>query len=186
MSSFDDPHFFVSGNLALNFIGTLIGRRDERRDMVRTPAALADWIRASGLLDSAPECDDATVRAAVELREAAYRLARAVMSGEALVDADRRRINTVARGPIPDTALRPDGTVQRTGDAARALAAVARSAVELFGDPERGRIKECGREGCTRLYLDTSRGAARRWCDMAVCGNRAKSAAFRARHAELS
>ncbi|RJO76891.1 CGNR zinc finger domain-containing protein [Nocardia panacis] len=35
-----------------------------------------------------------------------------------------------------------------------------------------------------RRYLDTSRGNARRWCDMTICGNRAKSAAFRARHGD--
>ncbi|WP_067695228.1 CGNR zinc finger domain-containing protein [Nocardia jejuensis] len=184
MSHFDDPHFFVSGNLALNFIGTLSGRRAEQRDMVRTPAALGDWIRASGLLDRAPECDDATVGDAATLREAAYRLAQAAMAGEAFPDADRRLVNTVARGGIPEATLRPDGTVHHTGSAAHALAAIARSAVELLGGAERERIKECGREGCTRLYIDTSRGGSRRWCDMTVCGNRAKSAAFRARHAE--
>ncbi|MEU8899348.1 ABATE domain-containing protein [Nocardia sp. NPDC048505] len=182
--TFDDPHYFVSGNLALNFIGTVIGRRHERLDMVRTPAALGDWIHSAGILDSVPDCDDAVVREAADLREAAYRLARAVMAGEAFTDADRRLINTVARGATPETTLGPDGTVQRTGSAAQAMTAIARSAVELFGDPDRARIKECGREGCTRLYLDTSRGSSRRWCDMAVCGNRAKSAAFRARHTE--
>ncbi|WP_245560246.1 CGNR zinc finger domain-containing protein [Nocardia asiatica] len=30
--------------------------------------------------------------------------------------------------------------------------------------------------------MDTSRGGSRRWCDVTLCGNRAKSAAFRARH----
>jgi predicted RNA-binding Zn ribbon-like protein len=31
------------------------------------------------------------------------------------------------------------------------------------------------------LFIDRTRGAARRWCSMAVCGNRAKQAAYRKR-----
>ncbi|WP_443691321.1 CGNR zinc finger domain-containing protein [Pseudomonas sp.] len=35
------------------------------------------------------------------------------------------------------------------------------------------KIKQC--EGCTWLFIDTSKNHRRRWCSMATCGNRAKA-----------
>ena len=49
---------------------------------------------------------------------------------------------------------------------------VALSAAELLVSPQRARVKACA--GCGWLFLDVSRPGTRRWCDMAVCGNRAK------------
>ena len=40
-------------------------------------------------------------------------------------------------------------------------------------------VRRC--ERCTMWFLDVSRGHGRRWCSMAICGNRAKAAAYRAR-----
>jgi predicted RNA-binding Zn ribbon-like protein len=42
-------------------------------------------------------------------------------------------------------------------------------------------VRKCEGEGCTLWFLDLSKAHARRWCSMAVCGNRAKAAAHRAR-----
>jgi predicted RNA-binding Zn ribbon-like protein len=42
-------------------------------------------------------------------------------------------------------------------------------------------IKACEGKVCTLLFLDETQRHARRWCSMAVCGNRAKAAAFAAR-----
>ena len=42
-------------------------------------------------------------------------------------------------------------------------------------------IKACEGPGCTLLFADHTRGHARRWCSMAICGNRAKQAAHRQR-----
>ncbi|MGX1763248.1 ABATE domain-containing protein, partial [Streptomyces lydicus] len=42
---------FVSGNLALDFAGTVKARSTTFDDDLRTPAVLADWFRAAELLD---------------------------------------------------------------------------------------------------------------------------------------
>ena len=42
-------------------------------------------------------------------------------------------------------------------------------------------IKACEGPACTLLFADHTRGRARRWCSMAICGNRAKQAAHRER-----
>ncbi|WP_429021473.1 CGNR zinc finger domain-containing protein [Bradyrhizobium sp. I1.14.4] len=47
---------------------------------------------------------------------------------------------------------------------------------ESFSD-----IKACEGPTCTMVFADHTRARARRWCSMAVCGNRAKQAAHRSR-----
>lgn len=42
-------------------------------------------------------------------------------------------------------------------------------------------VKACEGPSCTLLFKDHTRGRARRWCNMAICGNRAKQAAHRER-----
>jgi len=42
-------------------------------------------------------------------------------------------------------------------------------------------VKACKGPTCTLLFADHTRGRARRWCSMAICGNRAKQAAHRQR-----
>ena len=55
------------------------------------------------------------------------------------------------------------------------LAATARieSAAELLVSEKINSVKSCG--GCGWLFLDTTKSGRRRWCDMRICGNRAKS-----------
>lgn len=42
-------------------------------------------------------------------------------------------------------------------------------------------VKACEGPACTLLFADHTRARARRWCSMAICGNRAKQAAHRHR-----
>jgi predicted RNA-binding Zn ribbon-like protein len=42
-------------------------------------------------------------------------------------------------------------------------------------------VKACEGHACTLLFADRTRRRARRWCSMAICGNRAKQAAHRSR-----
>ena len=55
-----------------------------------------------------------------------------------------------------------------------ALGSIALAAVELFTEGDFSRIKECGGHACGWLFYDTSKNNRRRWCEMEVCGNRAK------------
>jgi predicted RNA-binding Zn ribbon-like protein len=42
-------------------------------------------------------------------------------------------------------------------------------------------VKACEGHICTLMFVDRTRGRARRWCSMAACGNRAKQATHRNR-----
>lgn len=63
------------------------------------------------------------------------------------------------------------------------LAAIARSAAELLVEGANAPIRRCANPSCRLFFYDDSRTHRRRWCSMAVCGNRHKAAAFLRRHA---
>jgi predicted RNA-binding Zn ribbon-like protein len=53
------------------------------------------------------------------------------------------------------------------------LAAIARSAIEVVGGPDRGRVRVCRAPGCGTFFLAGRAGQV--WCS-AACGNRARVA----------
>jgi predicted RNA-binding Zn ribbon-like protein len=58
------------------------------------------------------------------------------------------------------------------------LAAIARSAAELIVEGTNAPIKRCADPKCRLFFYDDSRTRQRRWCSMALCGNRHKVAEF--------
>jgi len=63
------------------------------------------------------------------------------------------------------------------------LAAIARSAAEIVAEGPEARVRICANPDCGLLFYDASRTKRRRWCSMAVCGNRHKVASFARKHA---
>ncbi|MBX6384017.1 MAG: CGNR zinc finger domain-containing protein, partial [Microbispora sp.] len=43
------------------------------------------------------------------------------------------------------------------------------------------RLKVCAESTCQWAFIDSSKNRSRSWCSMRVCGNRAKTRAYRAR-----
>jgi predicted RNA-binding Zn ribbon-like protein len=84
--------------------------------------------------------------------------------------------------------LQWDGTAWRLGFVAREeslvwlLAAIARSGAELIAEGASQNLKRCANPECPILFYDDSRTHRRRWCSMALCGNRSKVAAFARRN----
>jgi predicted RNA-binding Zn ribbon-like protein len=58
---------------------------------------------------------------------------------------------------------------------------IAKAMADLVCDEDFTYVRACEGHDCTLLFVDRTRGHARRWCSMAVCGNRAKQAAHRER-----
>ena len=49
---------FVSGNLALDYVGTLNERFSSRVEQLNTPADFGDWLVRAALVDRAPEVSE--------------------------------------------------------------------------------------------------------------------------------
>ena len=45
-----------------------------------------------------------------------------------------------------------------------------------------GRVRACAALDCGWWFLDDTKNASRRWCDMKICGNRQKVRSYRERH----
>ena len=80
-------------------------------------------------------------------------------------DGNRLELHKMRRWRSPDALLLPIG---------EALA-------KFVCEEDFSGVKACEGHICTLLFADHTRGRARRWCSMAICGNRAKQAAHRSR-----
>jgi len=60
-------------------------------------------------------------------------------------------------------------------DLSRPLWPVIASAVELLSSDRLSRVRFCGGQDCSWLFVDQSKNGRRRWCQMDVCGNREKA-----------
>jgi len=88
----------------------------------------------------------------------------------------------LAHAVLADTGDRYDWRWAGARDALdRPLWPLARGAAELLTDPDLARVRQCAGADCQWLFLDLSKNGARRWCSMALCGNRSKIRRFRAR-----
>jgi predicted RNA-binding Zn ribbon-like protein len=61
------------------------------------------------------------------------------------------------------------------------LGPITLSALTLLMDKDLLRTKRCAGQECGWLFFDTTKNNRRRWCEMRVCGNRAKVRAARER-----
>lgn len=182
----DLKHVFTCGHPALDFAATLRARRSLRFEMFAAPERLDAWYVGSGVVDTiSTPATPSDVAEAQSVREAVYALLTARREGAPYPAPALRALNAAARRPSAVPQLTPEGR-HSAATPAEALAAVARSAVELLSGPEAPLLKECANPECTRVYVDRSHGMRRHWCGMESCGNRVKAAAYRARKASKS
>jgi predicted RNA-binding Zn ribbon-like protein len=124
---------------------------------------------------------------ALELRTDLDRLFHAFASGTTLTGNALFNVNRALRGSFRSSRLvivdgRPVLRERHESNGPVAvLAPIATAAATLMTEADPGRLRQCAGAACTRWFLDTSKGGQRQWCSMAACGNRAKSARFRAR-----
>ncbi len=178
------------GRLCLDFVNTVDNRPTDRvQELLQTYADLALWSRQSGILSPreerlllgrarrAPDEAFKVLKRARFFREALF----AVFSRdnpEALDDL-RKALPTVYRHPALRSGLGYELAWEDDPKALdRMLGPVLRSAVELLTSKELDRVRVCGADNCDWLFLDESRSRSRQWCNMAVCGNRAKARRF--------
>jgi predicted RNA-binding Zn ribbon-like protein len=171
---------FVADRPALNFLPTIAARGTVDEEKLRTEQDLADWIVASGIVDTAPRIEPTDLKRAKILREALFRMVAALIDGRSADPTDRALVNVVAVAPPPVLRLDDDG-LHRVGDIDAVLAVLARDCLDLYASPDHASLRWCADETCTRPFIDRSRGQRRRWCGMKGCGDRAKAAAYRQR-----
>ena len=168
--------------LVIDFVNTL--DPDEPVDALSTPEGVGSWMVERGLLDEASlPLREKDRRQAVGLREAL--LSQLLAHNGGPVDEQAAlELDEVARRGELGVRFRADGSaplVARTEDFAGALARVLVPVAEATRDGSWLRVKACRADDCQWAFYDHSRNRSGVWCDMAVCGNRAKVRAYRRR-----
>ena len=89
--------------------------------------------------------------------------------------------NRVVHQPTDGDGLLKLQMVRRWRTPEALLLPIGEALAELTCTVDFSNVKACEGHACTLLFADHTRGRARRWCSMAICGNRAKQAAHRHR-----
>jgi predicted RNA-binding Zn ribbon-like protein len=202
--STNQPAFFIADARGLDFLNSIATPVDGPVDWISNGCGLIDWLRQADLVAS-EELDELAERAtpgeldrvagqardlrewfrgfvrdhmgrpleACALRELAplnRLLERDEAYGQLVVRADQHGHDQLAfemahRWRSPEALLIPIG----------------QSIAQVVVEEDFTQIKACGGHACTLMFADRTRGRARRWCSMGVCGNRAKVTAYRNR-----
>jgi predicted RNA-binding Zn ribbon-like protein len=196
---------WYGGRPSLDLVNTRRNREAAPVEYLGQPADLADWLRAAALVtaarfdpDASPPpdgalladasllADDALLADARELREAIDAGIRAAVTGQPFPPAALVELNRwLAAAPTQPPELQMSGAVAilRTRPSLRqprqALTDIALDAAELLGTGLREKLRICPGPGCAGRFVDDSPAGRRRWCSMAVCGNRSKAATHR-------
>ncbi len=183
----------IGDNLALDFANTESGRGfASHQNHLRDAAKVLDWLdHARALSPDQARWLRAEISAradlaadlhasAVELRSAIHGVGVAIGRGSEPPQASLASLSAQYARHINRASLKLETDAcgwrwsVRDAPVEAALGTIALAAVELFTEGEFSRIKECGGHACGWLFYDTSKNNRRRWCEMEVCGNRAK------------
>lgn len=105
-------------------------------------------------------------------------------SGDA-VTGTLPRVNGTLHAHLLRLQASPDGTpalIPASGGNPASLAAISATMALAQTAGTLHRLKICASLDCRWVFNDTSRSGAARWCSMRVCGNPAKTRAYRQRH----
>ncbi len=185
---------FTGGRFCLDFANTLRRRLTARPvELLTTYADLVSWGRAAGLFEAGedgrllreaarrPREAQAVLERAVALREVIHRIFSAAAGGHAPRREDLAALNAALAEAMGELRLVAEGARFGWGSVGdppvleRPLWSVVRSAAELMTSDELEAVRKCGASECAWLFMDQSKNRSRRWCDMRICGNRAKA-----------
>ena len=195
------PAIFVGDAPALDFLNSIATPADAAVDWIGDGEGLLRWLAQARL---APDATLETIRAqappgeldrvadqARALREWFRGFVRARMGAPLTARAlsDLEPLNLLLsrdesyRRIAPSPAAPPLRLemVRRWRRPEALLSPIAEALAQFVSTQDFANVKACEGPACTLLFADHTRGHRRRWCSMALCGNRAKQAAHRQR-----
>ena len=197
------PAILVADSPGLDFLNTVATAADTRLDWIDNGEGLLSWLAQAELVPSEvltklrrqtpPGELDKVADQARHLREW-FRAFVMAHKGRPLQAADLRELKLLNRllerdeafsqvmpGDPGDERVLKLKMVRRWRTPESLLLPIAETLARFVSTEDFSNVKACEGPSCTLLFADHTRGRARRWCSMAVCGNRAKQAAHRHR-----
>ncbi|WGR69834.1 MULTISPECIES: ABATE domain-containing protein [unclassified Bradyrhizobium] len=197
------PAMFIADSLGLDFLNSVATPVDTPVDWIENGDGLVDWLAQAKLVPTA-ELD------ALKGRAMPGELDKVADQARALREWFRTFVRKHAGAPLTAEALQELGPLNsllerdeafsriepRHDDGHRGLALrmtrrwrsseslllpIGEALAKFVCEEDFAIVKACRGHSCTMLFADHTRRRARRWCSMAICGNRAKQAAHRSR-----
>jgi predicted RNA-binding Zn ribbon-like protein len=190
----------VGDHPAMDFLNTHATPGGVPTEWLTTGADLLNWLEQADLIDSETAARFRADEAAKAQLDVVAKGARALRewlrafvrrhAGQALTAAAEAEL-----GPLNLLLAGDKGFARVSGGAEglglqrlrrwetpeELLQPIAAAIADLVCHADFRLIRACEGHDCTLMFLDRTKAHARRWCSMALCGNRAKAAAHRAR-----
>lgn len=191
-----DMPFFIADNPALDFLNSIAQPSDEVIDWLSDGHRFVEWLRLSAMIpdDQADRFQAMPQEALEDVTEQARVLRewlRGVVARNAgrdqasLTEGEARYLNGLLARDQRYFQVHADPChlheTRDWSDPMSLLMPIAAAAAHLLAEADIWHVKNCEGPTCTMWFEDKTKNRKRRWCTMAICGNRAKAAAFRAR-----
>jgi predicted RNA-binding Zn ribbon-like protein len=190
----------IGDHLALDFLNSVAAPKGPVMEWLCDGRALLEWLDGANVLKRTeverllktepPGVLDELAKEAVELREWFRELlVRLKQQGNRTVSpGEITRLNQWLAFETMFPQVERDGsappqvaTHSLRHDVRAILSPVARAMAEVICQEDLHLISRCENPACTMWFCDRTKSHRRRWCSTAICGNRAKVAAFRER-----
>jgi len=197
------PAIFIADSLGLDFLNSIATPVDTPVDWLDSGDGLLRWL-AQAKLVPANALDELKARAMPG------ELDKVADQARALREWFRRFVHKHMGRPLPPKALGELGPLNKLLQCDEAFSQISRhrgrdggrfelramrnwrspeslllpighALAEFVCEEDFANVKACEGHSCTLVFADHTRRRARRWCSMAICGNRAKQAAHRNR-----
>jgi predicted RNA-binding Zn ribbon-like protein len=173
-------------DLVLDFLNTVMAEDKPYGEVLRSDEDVVVWLKEAGFWDehlmweralgelaAAARSLRELIRELIQQRKADEKVEIARLNAQLvqcsytmeLVKADEDELKAVRRFS-QDTAE-------------QVLAPIALAAAELLANADFRLVRKCEGDECPRWFYDRTKAHRRRWCNMAVCGNRNKATRFR-------
>jgi len=192
----------IGNELALDLANTSSGRgHATHRDHLERAEHVVAWARHARALSSSdgdkleaelaanPKLAQRLLRRTLELREAVHMIGQAIATRRAADAGAVEQLKHIHAECVARAKLVPHGASfvwgwdPADGVVEAVLGPVTLSALTLLTQSDLSRVKQCQGDRCGWLFFDTTKNKSRRWCEMEVCGNRAKQRRFHRRQA---
>lgn len=199
MSQADKKFFFVGEHLCADFINTQISANGQNIDLLENFYDLVAWLHQAHVLsdmqaqeslaswDNTPAAAQ-VLTAAKQLRQTIQAIianhATAKIIAQSTLDAlNQLLVHYVGFHQLVTTQKGIELHFHPvTRQAIDLMMPIAQAASDLVCNNGFSHIRKCENPVCPLYFLDTSKNHTRRWCSMAICGNRMKATAFYRRH----
>jgi len=205
MSNVRPPPIFVAGAMGIDFLNSVATPVDTPIEWLGSGEDLLGWLKASGLVPAEvlkdfeagtrPAQFDALAAQARSLREwfrgfVLRHKGKALKPGAlAQLDPLNRILErdemfgevAVAKHPMAGHNGLALIEKRRWRTPESLLLPIAREIANVICREDFRLVRACEGHACSLIFVDRTKSHRRRWCSMAVCGNRAKQAALRER-----